>query len=180
MMAKILSLYSFVALVFLTSCSNPYEKEIKEVEELQQILAGVKQTFGTIEVTKVTYARETYEKNMSQIKLYYNPDTIDYNVVNMLDFYKGVKKSSKGFEEEYFIIEENIKFVENQLNILKIDMENKANFKDDLTIYIQNERSNIEQLQNNLATMIYNYEYIVSTHDTIASKVNSILFQNVE
>lgn len=180
MIAKILTLYSFLALVFLTSCANPYENEIKEVEELQQILTGVKQTFGTIEVTKVTYAKETYEKNMSQIKMYYNPDSIDYNVVYMLDFYKGVKVSSKGFEEEHALINQKINFVDNQLKNLKVDLENKIDFKDSLAIFIQNERSNIELLQSNVSTMIYNYEYIVSTHDTIASKVNSILFQNVE
>ncbi len=180
MTAKFLTFYSLMALLFLSSCSNPYEKEIKEVHELQEVLKGVKQTFGTIELEKVTFAKETYEKNIAQIKKYYNPDTIDYNVVNMLDFYKGVKKSSKGFEEEYFLIDEKIKFVDNQLKNLKFDLENKIDFKDSLAIFIQNERSNIELLQNNLATMIYNYEYIVSTHDSIAAKVNSILFQNVE
>jgi hypothetical protein len=179
-MIKIISLYFSIAIVFLASCSNPYEKEIKEVEDLQEVLIGVKHTYSSIEVTKVTYPRQTSEKNMSQIKMYYNPDTIDYNVVDMLDFYKGVKKSAKGFEEEYNLIGQKINFIDNQLKTLKVDLENKIDFKDSLAIFIENERSNIEMLQNNLATMVYNYDYIVSTHDTIAHKVNSILFQNVE
>jgi hypothetical protein len=165
---------------FLSSCTNPYEKEIKEVEEMQLILAGVKQSYQTIDLEKVSFAKESYEKNMKQIQTYYNPDTIDQNVVNLLDFYKGVKKSAKGFEDEYQQIGERIIFLENQLGNLKTDLENKIDMKDSLSIFLSNEHKNIEVLQQNIGTILYNYDFVVNVHDTISSKVQSIIIKNVE
>lgn len=174
--------FSIAALLIfaVTSCSNPYEKEIKEVEEMQKVLTGVKTTYQTIELEKVTYAKDTYTKNMEQIKTYYKPDSIDMNVVQLLDFYKGVKKSAKGFEEDYNKLGEKIEFIDHQLTTLKNDLENKIDMKDSIAIFISNEQKNIEILQKNIGTIIYNYDYVTQVHDSISSKVQSILIQNVE
>lgn len=174
--------FSIVALFIfaVTSCSNPYEKEIKEVEEMQVILSGIKSTYQTIELEKVVYAKETYAKNMEQIQTYYKPDSVDVDVVNLLDFYKGVKKSAKGFEEDYKVLGEKIEFIDHQLVTLKNDLENNIDLKDSIAIFLGNEHQNIEVLQKNIGTIIYNYDFVTQVHDSISNKVQSILIQNVE
>jgi hypothetical protein len=174
--------FTFITLIIVTisSCSNPYEKEIKEVEDLQVILSGVKSTYKTIELEKVIYAKETYTKNMDQIQTYYKPDSVEKDVVGLINFYKGVKNSAKGFEDDYKMIGEKIEFVDHQLTTLKNDLENNIDLKDSIKIFISNEKKNIEILQKNIGTMIYNYDYVVNVHDSIANKVQSILIQNVE
>ena len=123
-----------VGLVFLVnSCANPYEKEIKDVEEMQEILTGIQSSYETIELEKVIYAKETYSKNMEQIQKYYQPDTVDVNVANLLDFYKGVKKSAKGFEDDYQKIGEKIEFIDHQLTTLKNDLEKGIDKKESST-----------------------------------------------
>ncbi len=171
-------------IIFLTltliSCGNPYEKEIKEVEELQVILSGVKSSYETIELEKVIYAKENYAKNMKQIENHQIIDSTVINVDNLLDFYKGVKQSAKGFEDDYKMIGEKIEFVDHQLTTLKNDLENNIDLKDSIDIFISNETKNIEILQKNIGTMMYNYDYVINVHDSITSKVQSLLLQNVE
>lgn len=165
---------------FMSSCSNQYTEEIKEVEEMQVILDGVKQSYNNIDAEKVTFAMESYIKNMDQIKNYYKPDTIDSKVTDLIDFYQGIKFIAIGFDEEYKEIGLNIEFLDKQLKTLKDDMDNNADFNDSLQIFIENEEENLELLNQNVATLLFNYEYVVSIHDSIATKVQNILLQNVE
>lgn len=167
-------------IIGLSSCGNSYKEEIKEVEEMQQVLQGVKQTYSQVDVEKVTFAMETYVKNMNQIKTYYKPDSTDEKVTSLLNFYKGIKHSAKGFEDEYTAVGLNIEFLESQLATLKTDLENNAEFNDSLDIFLQNERENLELLNQNVGTLVYNYDFVVSVHDSLAAKVQNILLQNVE
>jgi hypothetical protein len=164
----------------LSGCGNPYEKEIKEVEEMQVVLTSVKASYETIELEKVVYAKDSYTKNMNQIQAYYKPDSMDMNVVQLLDLYKGVKKSAKGFEDDYHMLGEKIEFIDHQLVTLKNDLENNIDLKDSIDIFLSNERKNIEVLQKNIGTIIYNYDYVTKVHDSISNKVQAILIQNVE
>ena len=103
-----------ICITLLISCANPHEKEIKEVEDMQAVLTGIKQSYESIKLEKVIYAKESYDKNMAQIQMYYNPDTVDLKIANLLDFYKGVKKSAKGFEDDYKQIGDKIVFLDKQ------------------------------------------------------------------
>lgn len=166
--------------MLMISCANPYEKEMKEVEDMQEVLTGVKQSYSQVDIAKVNFAFESYLKNMEQIKTYYKPDSIDTNVTKLINFYKGIKHSAKGFEDEYVAVGMQIEFIENQLNTLHTDMENKADFNDSLSNFIANEHQNLDELSKNVGTLLYNYDFIITTHDSVASKVQNILLQNVE
>jgi hypothetical protein len=174
--------YSLVALVTLLmiSCANPYEEEIKNVEEMQVVLDGVKQTYSHVDISKVNFAMETYVKNMEQIKTYYKPDSVDENVTKLVNFYKGIKHSAKGFADEYYAVGMQIEFMQTQLNTLHTDMENKAEFNDSLDIFLKNEQLNLDELSQNVGTLLYNYDFIISVHDSVATKVQNILLENVE
>lgn len=167
-------------IVFLTSCTNPYSEETQELEGLQEVLTGVKQTYGQVDIAKVKFAMESYSKNMDQIKTYYKPDSIDQNITNLINFYKGIKHSAKGFEDEYYAVGMQIEFIEKQLSTLKKDMENNADFKDSLSIFLENEHKNLDALSADIGTLMYNYDFIINVHDSVASKVQNILLENVE
>lgn len=180
-MTNFLQIVIVLAMLFFVSCShNEYTKEIATVEEMQTILTGVKQTYNQIEVDKVAYALETYEKNISEVKTHFKQDSIDLNTAKLLDFYEGVKKSAKGFEGDYSTIGVNIEFLDNQLNTLKQDMINDAEFNDSLAHFIQSEQKSLDLLRENIGTLVYNYDYVVNVHDSIASKVQQLLLKNVE
>lgn len=166
--------------MLMISCANPYENEIKEVEGMKEVLSGVKQSYSQVDIAKVNFAFESYLKNMDQIKTYYKPDSMDTSVTKLINFYKGIKHSAKGFEDEYIAVGMQIEFIENQLNTLQTDMENKADFNDSLAIFLENEHHNLDELSKNVGTLVYNYDFIVTTHDSVATKVQNILLQNVE
>lgn len=174
--------YSVVLMIaaLMVSCANPYEEEMKEVEGMQDVLSGVRQTYSQVDIAKVNYAVETYLKNMEQIQQYYKPDSIDNNVVNLINFYKGIKHSAKGFEDEYLAVGIQIEFMDNQLKTLYTDMENKYHFNDSLEIFLKNEQANLEKLNTDVGTLLYNYDYIISVHDSVATKVQNILLENVD
>lgn len=163
-----------------TSCANPYLEEIEKVEAMQDVLSGVKQTYAQVELSKVNFAMETYLKNMKQIKMYYAPDTVNEEVTNLINFYKGIKHSAKGFEDEYFAVGMQIEFMDKQLSTLVNDLENKADFQDSLDIFLQNEQNNLDDLSKNVGTLLYNYDFVISVHDSLATKVQNILLENVE
>lgn len=174
-----ISIVAFVALL-VVSCTNPYKEEIQDVQEMKEVLDGVKQSYNQVDIAKVNFAMETYIKNMEQIKTYYKPDSVDLDVTGLINFYKGIKHSAKGFEDEYYAVGMQIEFIENQLNTLLTDMENKADFNDSLDIFIENEHNNLNDLSENVGTLLYNYDFIITTHDSVATKVQNILLQNVE
>ncbi|CAG5079362.1 hypothetical protein [Parvicella tangerina] len=170
----------FILTVLMVACANPYEDEIEDVEGMQEVLSGVKQTYGQVDIAKVNYAMEMYLKNMKQIKTYYKPDTVDENVTKLVNFYKGIKHSAKGFEDEYYAVGMQIEFMDKQLKTLQTDMENKADFNDSLETFLKNEQNNLDELSKNVGTLLYNYDFIISVHDSVASKVQNILLENVE
>lgn len=179
-MNKWLYSIAFALALLMISCANPYEKEIEEVEGMQEVLTGAKQTYSQVDIEKVSFAMETYVKNMEQIKKYYAPDTIDKNITDLLNFYKGIKHSAKGFKEEYNAIGMHLEFTDKQLSTLYTDLNNEADFKDSLELFIQNEHENLEALNQNIGTLLYNYDFIVTVHDSVSTKVQNILLQNVE
>ncbi len=166
--------------VAMISCANPYEEEMERVEGMQEVLSGVKQTYAQVDIDKVNYAMEMYVKNMNQIQTYYKPDSIDQNVTELINFYKGVKHSAKGFEDEYYAVGMQIEFIEKQLSTLHADMENKAEFNDSLDVFLANEQTNLDELSKNVGTLLYNYDFVISVHDSVAAKVQNILLENVE
>jgi hypothetical protein len=173
-------LYSLIIALLVVSCGGVHEKEMETVEKMQQSLEAVKGTYKRVDITKVNVANDTYKYNMNQISTYYSPDSIPKEMTNMVDFYKGIKKINKNFQKAYDNIEADIDQVDNQLKVLHSDLSKGGHSKENVAKFIENEQNNLDIVKSTCANLISNYETILMIHDSVAHKLNGILFENVE
>ncbi len=167
--------------IFLISCDgSKYDKELKEVKEMQQVLDGVKLTYANVDISKADNAFSTYEKNMNQISTYYHPDSIPMDVYGLIDFYKGVKKNNKSVQREYKLIGEHIGVVDEQLRNLASDLKGGLIHEDSIVNFLENEHNNLQIVQDNVGTLVYSYEYMIAIHDSVAVQMQNILLNNVK
>lgn len=165
----------------LLSCKNDkFEKEIKDVKQMREVLEGVKLTYSKVDISKADNAFSTYENNMNQIRTYYHPDSIPVDVSNLIGFYKGVKKSNKSVQSDYKLIGEHIIVVEKQLNDLVFDIEEGLVPEDSLKSFLENEHNNLQIVQDNVGTLVYSYEYMVAIHDSVSVQIQNIVLKNVK
>lgn len=173
-------LIGVIGFLLFTNCSNQFEKELDQVEEMQLTLKGINNSFIAMDTSKIQVAFDAYNQNVTQIEKYYNPDTVIKENIDLLGVYKGVKSGAKSFSKDYEKLAQNIALMENQLNTLKNDIENNAQPKDSIKKFIIHEQKNLEIVQSNMGTLLYNYEHVLTIHDTLAPKVMSLLFENAE
>lgn len=158
-------------LLILVACGSSHSDEIEKVEVLQAKLAALENTFNSINVDDVKKARDAYNENMRKIKTYYFSDTIEHDFTSMLNTYKGIKNATGTFEFDYKSNMENINFMKKQLEDLHSDLENNVLPKDSITIFIQQESLNLEQLSENVGTYVINADYAIGLHDSLSNKV---------
>lgn len=179
-MKKQLSFFFLLTtIIFLmNSCANKYQKEIDEVVQMQVKAKGVEDSFNTIDPKKIEEAFAEYNMIMGQIKMYYNPDSITHEQSQLMDNYKGIKKGAKSFQSDYTNLKNNISLLITQLEKLKTDFENESVVPENSETFLNHERNNIELVQQNLSTLLFNYEFVIMAHDSLAPKVKSLIFQN--
>jgi hypothetical protein len=164
--------------VLLVSCTHKYEQEIIEVEKMQVTLAGVIDTFEALEPEKVDAAFAEHEMLMGQIKKYFSPDSITHEISLTLDNYKAIKKGAKSFNKDYSQLKENIFLQKDQLEKLKLDLSNKAIDETKVQDYLEHEKKQISLLQQNLGTLVFNYDIVLTTQESLAPAVKSLIFNN--
>lgn len=163
----------FVLLFTFNSCSTNSEAEIKKVEELSINVKLLQAAFEEADIEEVNSAIDDYHKNTESMQKYFTEDTIGYEIASTLNHYKGIKKTSGKVDKNYTTIKKNIEQLENQLNKLKIDLENNAVPEDSIQNFIQFETDNIAKLSDNIGTFVTDCKYILETHETYAEKVRS-------
>jgi predicted nucleic acid-binding Zn-ribbon protein len=167
-----------LALVLITSCSNKFQKEIDEVTQMQVKVKGVEDSFNSLDPKKIDEAFAEYNIIMGQIKTYYNPDSITHEQSQLMDNYKGIKKGAKSFSSDYANLKNNITLLNTQLEKLKTDFENESVTPENTETFLNHERNNVELVQQNLSTLIFNYDFVLTAHDSLAPKVKSLIFNN--
>jgi hypothetical protein len=171
--------FIILSLLFtLISCSHKYEKEISEVEKIEVTIAGVIDTFEMLEPEKIDAAYSEYEMLMGQIKKYFSPDSITHEISLTLDNYKAIKKGAKSFKSDYKQLKENIYLQKDQLEKLKLDLVNKAIDETKIMEYLDHEKNQVDLLQQNLGTLVFNYDMVLTTQENLAPEVKSLIFNN--
>jgi hypothetical protein len=177
---KKIYLFSLFAVLLIVGCKSVHQDEMEKVEKMQQSLEAVKATYARVDITKVNEATDAYKMNMKQISTYYNPDSVSLEMTSMVDFYKGIKKINKNFEKAYSNIDEDIAQVDNQLKVLHSDLSKGGHSKEDVAKFIVNEQTNLDIVKSTCANLITNYETILMIHDSVAHKLNGVLFEDVQ
>jgi predicted nucleic acid-binding Zn-ribbon protein len=169
-MDKLIRIMKYLAItlsvLFFASCKHAYEKE------------SVIATFEGLEPEKVDKAFDEYEQLMTQIKKYYSPDSITHEISLTLDNFKALKKGAKSFKSDYNQLKENIYLEKEQLEKLKLDLTNKAVDETKVQEYLAHEQNHVDVLQQNLGTLVFNYDIVLTTQETLAPKVKSLIFNN--
>jgi hypothetical protein len=167
------------ALLFV-ACTHKFQKELEEVEQMQIKVQGVKDTFETIDPNKIDEAFAEYNMLMAQIKQFFVPDSITHEQSMLIDNYKGLKKGAQSFKGDYGNLKNNITLLETQLEKLKSDFENNAIAPENCETFLNHERNNVELIQKNLGTLVFNYEFVLTAQDSLAPKIKSLLFKDVQ
>jgi hypothetical protein len=168
----------FVIFVLLNSCSNKFQKEIDEVVQMQVKVKGVEESFNKLNPKIIDEAFAEYNMIMGQIKTYYNPDSVTHDESLLIDNYKGIKKGVGSFSSDYANLKNNITLLNTQLEKLKTDFENESVTPENIETFLNHERNNVELVQQNLSTLVFNYDFVLTAHDSLAPKVKSLIFNN--
>ncbi len=161
----------FVVLGILSSCTFKDEKAIKEVEQLQEKTAALKNDFESVDFDKVSAAKKQYDESIMLIKKYYFADTIDHRFMSSIDFYKNVKNAYKVMSKNKDIIAKNFDLVEHQLETLKTDLENSALEGEPLQQALNNENNNVRKLDSAVNVYMQNAQQLMMVHDSVADYI---------
>ncbi len=172
---KELTIVIFSFLVF--SCTSKYKKEVDVVSELQVHLIGMETTFIASEKEKVDNAIKTYHSNMAEIKRHYI-DTVNFEFVNLVNKYKGIKKEASGLDQDHQNIASNLITMKQQLSNLKIDLNNELIPKDSVSYFIDEEDKKIISLKEDISSYVLSCEYIIDLDDSLSEKVSNLLISS--
>jgi len=157
-----LKFYLSLFLMIFISCSSEYEKDIID---LNSRLNVIKLQFENLDPNLVVKAVEGYKTNYKMIKKCV--DSVEEEFNHRFVQYKSIKKLSPKFFNTYNTCIENITFEDKQLQNLKLDIKNKFLDNDSVEIYLDIEKDNVNQIEDNAQKAIELYNYIKNTNDTL-------------
>jgi len=164
-----------VAVLLFVGCSVDYKQELAELGELEFYLQSMENSFESVDQKQVDKAVEAYKHNISQIKKYYNADTVEKEFVQIINKYKGIKKGSKGLSGDVENIHSNLTTMTKQLSNLRADIENGLLNKDSVAQYLANEKGNLNQLNENISNYVLTCDAIVFLDDSLSNKVRGLI-----
>ncbi|MFP5470121.1 MAG: hypothetical protein ACLGGV_00860 [Bacteroidia bacterium] len=165
----------FFSALILIACGNNFKEEIKQVKELENTLLETEKEFLTMEINKISEAKEKYTENIAVFKQKYIPDTVDQKLANDLDGYKYIKKSSSMVMSNYSKLTESIDLCKKQLSDLISDMEHDALTKEDVVKYMEQERFRTSETVNMIKETKKMYDEIIKINDSLGPKIDKVV-----
>ncbi len=174
-----LFLIAVLSTAILVSCKGKYEQEIKEVGELQYKLNELSQTFNSLDYDRVKEAKQAYNDNLENVSKYYVvPDTIDPKFAELMNKYKGIKKSTKNFDSNFETHSTNIGNMQIHLNNLIQDLENELIPEDSVQAFIEFERTKLEMLSDKIGSFVVDCDYAIEIHDSLSEEVKNFVISS--
>lgn len=159
MIKSVLIKMSFVAVcllfsaMILQSCnSSPYAKHTQTVDSLQTVLTELNTIFEDIDYDFHAANRDSMMSDMQRVEQYFisRGDTMPRNLGLKLSDYRLAWKGYKRMDSEYKKLEQELKYSTEQLESLKMDLENKTIPEKMVNRFIEEEHAAISQLDLSL------------------------------
>ena len=151
-MMKIYILLILVISLGISSCTNPNEKEIGEVEALLAIMEETEQSLLSIDTSIVFEAKRQMDKDITEVSSFTDTMTRE-DAFKLDDIFRTRKRFNKiTINYSGFIYE--IEFSRNQLNNLKEDLENGLINKEDFKAHYAKEKEYVMVINNQISKVI--------------------------
>jgi len=164
-----------ISLVIGCNTKPDYTSEIKVIDSLENEVKKTLTDCKSMDTAWVNPVTKQANYNVKMIKQVYNPDTIDVDIVTMINYYKGFRKVGKNFvKQRQKLIEEFNKTLV-QLKDLRTDAENAALSKEDLKNYILEEKNVTTELIYQFNDMKYSAIEVLKHYDSLNPKIEKLI-----
>lgn len=162
---------------FWVSCSTKpdYSVEIKTIDSLQtevnRHLEGCRK-MDTSWINRVTtHAHDVF----TDVKAYYTPDSVIQEDVKLISYYKGYRKVGNTFRKGKRKLEDELELSLKQLKDLKTDAENGVLKKEELKMYIQEEKLVTTDLIYQFNDMKYSTAELLRNYDSLTPMIEKLV-----
>lgn len=138
----------FIATIIylLTACTSVDTETISEIEEWQEKLDSAHQVFSKTDFEFINKIAWDVNENEKAIKILNDSDTIYTDMVKKLDDYKWIRKKLKHIDAKKYEYEIEFSELKQQLDNLKLDVQNGVRTSEENQQYLSNEISAIKEL----------------------------------
>jgi hypothetical protein len=172
-----------VVSAILFACSSPYKNKVKEIDNWIEKVKVKEQKLLALDSAKVKEIGTEYAKNIAILRSKlesYTFDSLDQEMANTIQHYKGLKKGTARFPLIYTNLKRESEYTLKQLADLRAvlssgKMEGKKLDEELAEKYFNDEKTAVDLLLTQITETISLYESILATHDTVTPKVKQYL-----
>jgi uncharacterized coiled-coil DUF342 family protein len=139
-------LVSFSIMMFLVSCSNVDTETITEINKWQEKLDSSHQVYLATDIDTLKKIAWKVNENNKAIKRLNEADTVDKELVKLLDEYKWIRKKLKNVDAKMYDYGTEFEELKVQLENLKLDVQNGVRTSEENNQYLSNEIKSIKVL----------------------------------
>jgi hypothetical protein len=182
MRTKIFILFTALSVIFF-ACTSPYKNKVQEVDNWIEKVTVKDQKIRALDSAKVKEIGIEYAKNIALLRSKlesYTFDSIDQEMSNTIQHYKGLKKGTARFPMAYSNLKRESEYTLKQLNDLRAvlsagKIDGKKLDEELAEKYFNDEKNAVNLLLTQITETISLYESILATHDTLTPKVKKYL-----
>lgn len=170
-------LFILVAAATLASCASLQMKD-KQLAQIDSILIqvdSIEQIVNGISFDSISNLAKDMADDKKQIKKYYHSDTVDENLARKINRFNGIRKQFKKVSSKGIMFNKKITLMQEQLQSLKIDVENGAGNKEKYNEYILLEQSNFNDLEKEFKDIYTVTQDNLKEHQEIMPFVKSFI-----
>lgn len=173
-MKKIICFLLIVSLGFAACKNNKHVKEIKAIDSLSTVIDSIALTLSSIDTNKIRITYKTYSDNINLIKNNFK-DKKEDSVWSVITTYGIIKKPLKSFINDFPVFYSEIEFSRQQLDSLKIDI-NNGDIKDNkIAEYTKTEAEAVISLKQEVEISVKTTKDRLKLFDSLNPKVNRVI-----
>lgn len=172
--------YNFLFLLFaiLTisiSCKNTKNHpQLATIDSLNLVIDTIEKTINTVDSAEVTKTYVEYQKNIKQIKLYFNDQKED-SLWSTITAYGVIRKPLKEYKKNISEFFNNIKYSRKQLDSLRTDIKADNISEEKVKAYTKSEAEAVNSLNQQVKIIIPHTVEMMHLFDSLNPKVIIII-----
>jgi len=165
----------FIASLAFTACkSNKHVKEIKAIDSLYTVVDSIEKTLSVIDTNEIRLTYKTYSDNISLLKKNFH-DKKEDSVWSVMTIYGNIKKPLKSFINDFPDFYNEIVFSRQQLDSLKIDINNGTIKDDKIAEYTKTEAESVNNLKLQVEISVKTASDRLKLYDSLNPKVIKVI-----
>lgn len=174
-------IFSFIAIVSLTSCSDLQKKDqLAEIESMNLSLDSLDAVLIEKTIDSLSAMTLTTTGVELRIKNFYKVDTIDLEFGKKMDAYKVMRRNLSAFGKQQSKLKQSIVEERENLNNLSTDITNGSGEKDKYNEYLEFEQQNVATIRVLASDFTFLHDTVMSTYNQLHDEINAYSFKLAE